>query len=132
MYREFLNRGVIPFAPREGSVGYLSVEAHIALVLLGEGKAYVDGELLPSQEALQKVGLEPIELSAKEGLALISGTTSPTAIGALALYDMLQAVMAADIIGAMSLEVLRGTTRAFDDRLMKVRPHPHQKTQLQM
>ncbi|MGN7295923.1 HAL/PAL/TAL family ammonia-lyase [Ferdinandcohnia sp. SAFN-114] len=127
MYREFLNRGVIPFAPREGSVGYLSVEAHIALVLLGEGKAYVDGELLPSQEALQKVGLEPIELSAKEGLALISGTTSPTAIGALALYDMLQAVMAADIIGAMSLEVLRGTTRAFDDRLMKVRPHPHQK-----
>ncbi len=127
MYREFLNRGVIPFAPREGSVGYLSVEAHIALVLLGEGKAYVDGELLPSQEALQKVGLEPIELSAKEGLALISGTTSPTAIGALALYDMLQAVMAADIIGAMSLEVLRGTTRAFDDRLMKVRPHPHQR-----
>lgn len=127
MYRQFLNRGVIPYAPREGSVGYLSVEAHIALVLLGEGKAYVDGELLPSQEALLKVGLEPIELSAKEGLALISGTTSPTAIGALALYDMLQAVMAADIIGAMSLEVLRGTTRAFDDRLMKVRPHPHQR-----
>lgn len=127
MYRQFLNRGVIPFAPREGSVGYLSVEAHIALVLLGEGKAYVDGELLPAREALAKVGLMPIELSAKEGLALTSGTTSPTAIGALALYDMLQAIKAADIIGAMALEVLRGTTRAFDNRLMSVRPHQQQR-----
>ena len=127
MYREFLNRGVTPFAPREGSVGYLSVEAHIALVMLGEGKAYVDGELLPSKEALQKVGLETIELSAKEGLALSSGTTSPTGIGALALYDMLQAAKAADIIGAMAVEVLRGTTRAFDDRLMSVRPHQQQR-----
>ncbi|MFC0470152.1 aromatic amino acid ammonia-lyase [Halalkalibacter kiskunsagensis] len=127
MYRQFLNRGVIPFVPREGSVGYLSVESHIALVLLGEGKAYVDGKLLSSEEALKKVGLEPIELSAKEGLALISGTTSPTAIGALALYDMLQAAKAADILGAMALEVLRGTTRAFDDRLMSVRPHQQQR-----
>lgn len=127
MYRQFLNRGVIPFVPREGSVGYLSVEAHIALVLLGEGKAYVDGKLLSSEEALKKAGLEPIELSAKEGLALISGTTSPTAIGALALYDMLKAAKAADILGAMALEVLRGTTRAFDDRLMSVRPHQQQR-----
>jgi histidine ammonia-lyase len=127
MYRQFLNLGVIPFVPCEGSVGYLSVEAHIALVLLGEGKAYVDGELLPAMEALKKVGLEPIELSAKEGLALISGTTSPTAIGALALYDMLQAAKAADILGAMALEVLKGTIRAFDDRLMSVRPHQQQR-----
>ncbi|PLR76754.1 histidine ammonia-lyase [Bacillus sp. V3-13] len=127
MYRQFLNRGLTPFAPREGSVGYLSVEAHIALVLLGEGKAYIDGELLPAKEALYKAGLQPIELSAKEGLALISGTTSPTAIGALALFDMLQAAKAADIIGSMALEVLRGTTRAFDDRLMIVRPHQDQR-----
>lgn len=127
MYRQFLNSGITPFAPREGSVGYLSVEAHIALVLIGEGKAYVDGELLPAEEALQKAGLDLIDLSAKEGLALISGTTSPTAIGALALFDMLQAVKAADIIGSMALEVLRGTTRAFDDRLMVVRPHQDQR-----
>lgn len=127
MYRQCLNSGVIPFAPREGSVGYLSVEAHIALVMIGEGKAYVDGELLPAKEALRKAGLEPIELSAKEGLALISGTTSPTAIGALALSDMLQAAKSADIIGAMALEVLRGTTRAFDDRLMIARPHEQQR-----
>ncbi|WP_409252847.1 HAL/PAL/TAL family ammonia-lyase [Bacillus sp. SCS-153A] len=127
MYRQCLNQGVVPFAPGEGSVGYLSVEAHIALVMIGEGKAYFDGELLPSREALLRAGLEPIELAAKEGLALISGTTSPTALGALALYDMLKAVKAADIIGAMALEVLRGTTRAFEDRLMRVRPHEHQR-----
>jgi histidine ammonia-lyase len=126
MYRQFLNLGVTPFVPREGSVGYLSVEAHIALVMLGEGKAYVNGKLLPSSEALLEVGMEPITLAAKEGLALISGTTSPTAIGALALYDMLKASKVADIVGAMALEVLRGTTRAFDERLMSVRPHQEQ------
>jgi histidine ammonia-lyase len=127
MYRQFLNRGVIPYAPGEGSVGYLNIEAHIALVLIGEGKAYINGELLPAKEALKKVGLEPIELSTKEGLALINGTTSPTAIGALALYDMLNAAKAADIVGAMTLEVLRGTTHALDDRLMSVRPHQEQR-----
>ncbi|MGE7768862.1 HAL/PAL/TAL family ammonia-lyase [Peribacillus sp. NPDC096540] len=127
MYRQFLNRGLIPFAPREGSVGYLSVEAHMALVLIGEGMAYVNGELLPAKEALLRVGMEPLVLSAKEGLALINGTTSPTGIGALALYDMLKAATIADIIGAMTLEVLKGTTRAFDDRLMSVRPHGDQR-----
>ncbi|SEM98045.1 HAL/PAL/TAL family ammonia-lyase [Lihuaxuella thermophila] len=126
MYRQFLNLGLTPFAPREGSVGYLSPEAHMALVLMGEGMAFVDGELLPAKEALQRVGLKPITLTAKEGLALISGTTSPTGIGALALYDMLKSALAADVIGTMTLEVLKGTTRAFDDRLMSVRPHPEQ------
>ncbi len=127
MYRQFLNLRLTPFSPGEGSVGYLSPEAHMALVLIGEGKAYINEELLPSSDALSKVGLKPIVLSAKEGLALISGTTTSTGIGALALYDMLKAAKAADIIGAMTLEVLRGTTRAFDDRLMSVRPHNEQK-----
>ncbi|WP_243292288.1 aromatic amino acid ammonia-lyase [Bacillus sp. FJAT-47783] len=127
MYRHFLNLGLTPFAPREGSVGYLSIEAHMALVLIGEGSAYVNGELLPAKDALDKVGLKPIVLAAKEGLALTSGTTSPTGIGALALYDMIKAAKAADIIGAMTVEVLKGTTRAFDERLMSVRPHHEQK-----
>lgn len=126
MYRQFLNLGLTPFAPREGSVGYLSPEAHIALVLIGEGMAYFNGELLPAKEALIRVGLKPIVLSAKEGLSLINGTTSPTAIGALALYDMLKAAATADVIGAMTLEVLKGTTRALDERLMSIRPHPEQ------
>ena len=126
LYRQFLNRGLTPFAPREGSVGYLSPEAHMALVLIGQGQAYVDRELLPAEEALRRVGLAPTELSAKEGLVLVSGTTSVTALGALALYDMLNAAQCADIIGAMTLEVLKGTTRAFDERLMSVRPHTDQ------
>jgi histidine ammonia-lyase len=128
MYRQFLNLGLTPFAPKEGSVGYLSPEAHMALVLIGEGKAYLNGELLPAKEALVRVGLMPTVLSSKEGLVLVSGTTSVTAIGALALYDMLQASKAADVIGAMTLEVLKGTTKAFDDRLMSVRPHEDQRS----
>lgn len=127
LYRQFLNRGLTPFAPREGSVGYLSPEAHMALVLLGEGQAYVNDVLLPAGEALRQVGLLPTELAAKEGLSLVSGTTSVTALGALALYDMLNAAKCADIIGAMTLEVLKGTTRAFDERLMSVRPHAEQR-----
>ena len=127
LYRQFLNRGLTPFAPKEGSVGYLSPEAHMALVLIGEGQAYVDGILLPAKEALERVGLSQTELSAKEGLTLVSGTTSVTALGALALYDMLNAAKCADLIGGMALEVLKGTTRAFDERLMSVRPHEEQR-----
>lgn len=126
LYRQFLNCGVTPFAPKEGSVGYLSPEAHMALLLIGEGKAYLNGELLPAKDALKRAGLEQTELSSKEGLVLVSGTTCVTAMGALALYDMLNASMSADIIGAMTLEVLKGTTRAFDDRLMRIRPHEEQ------
>lgn len=126
MYRQFLNLGLTPFAPREGSVGYLNIEAHIALVLIGEGKAYYKGELLPAGEALDKIGLKPIELSSKEGLVLVNGTTSPTALGALALYDMIKAAKSADIIGAMTLEVLKGNLKAFDERVMSIKPHKEQ------
>jgi histidine ammonia-lyase len=127
MYRKFLNNDLIPYAPKEGSVGYLSPEAHIASSLIGRGKAYINGELLESKEALEEVGLEAINLEAKEGLILVSGTTSVTALGTLALYDMIKAVKTADIIGAMNLEVLKGTVKAFDDRLMEVRPHQEQR-----
>ncbi len=127
LYRQFLNLGLTPFAPREGSVGYLCPEAHIALVLIGKGKAYINGELLSGEEALKKAGLKPVTLSAKEGLVLTSGTTGVTAIGAIALYDMIKATKSADIIGAMALEALKGTVKAFDERLMSVRPHEEQK-----
>lgn len=126
LLRTFLNEGITPFAPKEGSVGYLAPEAHMALVLIGEGKAYYKGELLSGKEALERAGIKPIALSSKEGLALVSGTTGVTALGALALYDLRNAVKSADIIGAMSLEVLKGTLRAFDERLMTIRPHADQ------
>lgn len=126
MYRRFLNDGLTPFAPQEGSVGYLNIEAHIALVLIGEGKAYVNGQLMTAREALDRIGLKPIELSSKEGLVLVNGTTSPTALGALALHDMLKAAKTADIIGAMTLEVLKGNIKAFDERIMSIKPHEDQ------
>lgn len=125
-YRDFLNLGVIPRVPKSGSVGYLALEAHTALVVLGQGEAWFQGELLSGKEALQRAGLKPMELGAKEGLSLVSGTTSPTALGALALYDMLQAAKTADIIGALTVETLKGVMNAFDERVMKVRPHCEQ------
>ncbi|WP_338030854.1 aromatic amino acid ammonia-lyase [Clostridium ragsdalei] len=121
-----LNSNIVPFAPCHGSVGYLSVEAHISLVLIGEGKAFYNGKLIDGYEALQLEGIKPVELGCKEGLALVSGTTSVTALAALAIYDGIKAAKTADIIGAISLEALRGTTRAFDPRLQSVRPHEEQ------
>lgn len=123
---EMLNKHVVPWMPREGSVGYLAPEAHMALVLIGEGKAYFRGNLLPGAEALTQAGISPMPLAAKEGLALVSGTTSVTGLASIALYDMIGAAKAADIVGAVSLEALKGVMRAFDERVMSVRPHPEQ------
>ncbi|UQZ88330.1 histidine ammonia-lyase [Deltaproteobacteria bacterium Smac51] len=123
---EFLNLGLSPWMPREGSVGYLSPEAHMSLCLIGEGQIYYGTELMPAAEALKKAGLEPLVLGAKEGLALISGTTSVTALASLAIYDLIQAARAADIIGALNLETVGGVIRAFDPRVMSVRPHQEQ------
>lgn len=124
--RQFLNRGLTPWAPGDGSVGYLSPEAHMALVITGKGRAYYQGELLTGEKALERAGLSPLPLASKEGLALVSGTTSATALAAVGLYDMLQAARTADVIGAMSLEILQGVMNAFDPRVMAVRPHPDQ------
>lgn len=121
-YRDFLNRNLTPYVPREGSVGYLCVEGHIAAVLLGEGKAWYEGELLLAKEALRAAGMQPLTLSYKEGLALINGTTSPTALAALAVYDLNRLARTADIAAAMSLEGLRGLLRAYDPHVVSCRP----------
>lgn len=123
---EMLNKDVTPRAPGQGSVGYLAIEAHISLVLMGEGFAWVCEKLLPGHEALAEAGISPIELGCKEGLALVSGTTSVTALTTLAVYDSKKAADTADIIGAISLQALKGTKKAFDPRLMSVRPHEDQ------
>lgn len=125
-YKKMLNCRVTPFVPGEGSAGYLSTEAHIALAATGKGKAFFCGKLYSSTEALKYAGLKPVSLSLKEGLALISGTTSVTALGAIAVYDALKAALSADVIGAMSLEVLKGTVKAYDPRVMKIRCHEDQ------
>src|SRR5262245_12962011 len=126
---QMLDRGVCPRIPSQGSVGAsgdLAPLAHLALALIGEGEARVGGELLDAGAALAKVGLSPIELAAKEGLALINGTQYMTGIGALAIHDALELCRVADIAGALSLEALKGSKRPFDERLMQVRPHPGQ------
>lgn len=126
MLKELLNRHIIPYVPQHGSVGYLCLEAHIGLVIIGEGQAYVNGQLLSGLDALKKCGLVPTVISSKEGLSLTSGTTSVTAFTALGLYDALILGMTSDVVGAMSLEVLKGTVMAMDERIMNQRQHHDQ------
>lgn len=124
---EMLNRGVHPMIPTQGSVGAsgdLAPLAHLALVLIGEGRAEYKGTEYPGKEALTLAGLTPVELQAKEGLALINGTQLMLAIGALALTDAESLATHADIAGAMSLEAQKGSWHPFEDRVVRVRPHP--------
>lgn len=129
-----LNHDVTPRVFAQGSVGAsgdLAPLAHLALVLIGEGEASHAGERMSGGDALRRAGLEPIELCAKEGLALINGTQYMAALGSLAVVDARRLATIADVAGAMSLEALKGSKRPFDDRLMRVRPHPGQATTAQ-
>lgn len=121
-YRDFLNKNLIPFVPREGSVGYLCAEGHIAVTLIGEGKAFYEGQLYDSKTALEKAGMEPFVLSYKEGLALLNGESSSAAMAAVGIYSLNRTVRTADITAAMSLEMLNGLIRAYDQRIMDCRP----------
>jgi histidine ammonia-lyase len=124
---ELLERGVHPQIPRRGSVGAsgdLAPLAHLALALIGEGEVEYDGAAMPAAEALNKVGLEPLALAAKEGLTLLNGTQHMTAIGCLQIHDARSTCTLADLAGAMSLEALKGTRRAFDARVVEARPQP--------
>jgi histidine ammonia-lyase len=122
-----LDEGIHPVIPSQGSVGAsgdLAPLAHMALTLIGEGKAEFRGEVVPSVDALSQAGLAPLVLEAKEGLALINGTQAMTAVGALVVHDARQLAVAADIAAAMSLEALKGTRAPFDPRVTTIRPHP--------
>jgi len=124
-----LNAGVHPVIPEKGSVGAsgdLAPLAHLALVAIGEGEAYYQGQRMPGGEALRRAGLQPIVLAAKEGLALLNGTQAMTAVGALAVARALRVAQLADLAGAMSLEALMGTPAAFDPRIHQARPHAGQ------
>lgn len=121
LLKEFLNRNLYVYVPGNGSVGYLNLEAHIGLALIGEGKIFKDGEFKNSRDVLESLNLKPLELSYKEALFIISGTTSVTAYGLLNIYDAEIAFENFKLISAMSVEVNLATTRAFDKRLMEVR-----------
>lgn len=121
-----LERGVYALIPEKGSVGAsgdLAPLAHLALSCIGEGEAFFGGERMASSEALRRAGIEPLQLEAKEGLALLNGTQAMCAVGGLALQRALRLARVADVAGAMTLEALRGTPTAFDERIQQARPH---------
>ncbi len=124
-----LNAQVHPVIPEKGSVGAsgdLAPLAHLALVVIGEGEAYHDGQRISGADALERAGLKPLPLVAKEGLALLNGTQAMVAVGALAVARACRLVRLADVSGAMSLDALLGTPAAFDERIQRARPHPGQ------
>jgi histidine ammonia-lyase len=122
---ECLDRGLLPRVPSRGSVGAsgdLAPLAHLALPLIGEGEAWVDGELCPGREALAHLGLEPLTLHAKEGLSLVNGTQFMTAFGALGLVRARRLAKAADLACALSLEALQGSRTSFAPQIHAARP----------
>ncbi|MBJ93806.1 MAG: histidine ammonia-lyase [Rickettsiales bacterium] len=126
----FLNLGIHPWIPQQGSVGAsgdLAPLAHLALVLFGEGWVHgPDGTRVPTRDEFERLGIEAIELEAKEGLALINGTQAMTGLGALAVRRAQRLCSIADLIGAMTVEAKLGSHRPFDHRLHDLRPHPGQ------
>ncbi len=124
-----LNKGVHPWIPEKGSVGAcgdLAPLAHLALVLIGEGKAYYKNKLMRGDQALKAAGLKPYSLKAKEGLSLINGTQIMTAIGALAWHKANRLAKMADTAAAMTLEALSGSQVPFDNDIHLIRPHKGQ------
>jgi histidine ammonia-lyase len=124
-----INNQVHPVIPQQGSLGAsgdLAPLAHLALVLVGEGEAYLNGERLKGKIALQKAGIQPIQLEAKEGLALINGTQAMAAVGVIAYLEAERLAEWADSIAALTLEALHGVIDAFDEKIHHVRPYPEQ------
>ncbi|MBI1951442.1 MAG: histidine ammonia-lyase [Acidobacteria bacterium] len=124
-----LNADLLPVVPEQGSIGAsgdLAPLSHLALALLGEGEATLRGERMPAKAALEKAGIGPLRLGPKEGLALVNGTQLITAVGTLALLEAEELAVMADIAGACTLEALKGSHHAFEERLHALRPHPGQ------
>ena len=124
-----LNAGVVPVVPQLGSVGAsgdLAPLSHLAIVLLGGGEAFFDGERLPGDQALARAGLAPVALSYKEGLALNNGTAQMLATGVLALHRLEELLDTADLAAAMTLEAFAGRLGAFAEDVHALRPHPGQ------
>ncbi|MGA8311991.1 MAG: histidine ammonia-lyase [Terriglobales bacterium] len=131
---EMLNRGVTPMVPSQGSVGAsgdLAPLAHLALALIGEGECLGSkddekGSRIPAADAMRRAQVRPLVLEAKEAVSLINGTQGMLGVGVLALLAAENLADTADVIGALSLDALRGTDVAFDERIHKARPHPGQ------
>src|ERR1044072_2192107 len=124
-----LEKRVTPVIPEKGSVGAsgdLAPLAHLALAVIGEGEVFYGGARVAAAAALERAGIAPLRLEVKEGLALLNGTQAMGAVGALALHRAERLACLADVGGVMTLEALKGTPVAFDERIHAVRPHPGQ------
>ena len=124
-----LNAGIVPVVPSLGSVGAsgdLAPLSHLAIVLLGGGEAFYDGERTPGAEALTRAGLSPVSLPYKEGLALNNGTAQMLAMGVLATYRLDQLLDTADLAAAMTIDAFAGRLGAFAEEVHALRPHPGQ------
>lgn len=124
-----LDKGVIPLIPEKGSVGAsgdLAPLAHMAAVMMGEAEAFFAGERLPGAEALERAGLKPVVLAAKEGLALINGTQTSTALALAGLFRAHRAAQAALITGAMSTDAAMGSSAPFHPDIHTLRGHKGQ------
>ena len=125
-----VNAGFLPCVPERGSVGAsgdLAPLAHMALALMGEGEALEDGKRVPARDALSRAGLAALVLEAKEGLALVNGTQVSCALAAKAAILARRLLKSADVLGALSLDALLGTDKAFSQRIHELRPHPGQR-----
>lgn len=121
-----LNKRVHPCIPEKGSLGAsgdLAPLSHMVLPMLGEGEAEFDGEIISGKEAMERADIPTIDLTYKEGLALINGTQVMTAIGAITLYDAIDICKISDIAASLSLEALRGIKDAYDLRIHNIRPY---------
>lgn len=126
---ELLNRGVHPVIPSQGSVGAsgdLAPLAHLALGMTGEGDVVYEGRQVPAAEAMARTQIKPLVLEAKEAISLINGTQAMLAIGLLAIMQIEILADTADVVGALTLDALKGTDVAFDERIHRARPHPGQ------
>lgn len=129
LLKDLLNRKIHPCVPQWGSVGAsgdLTPSAHIALALMGEGDVIYKGKRMSAADALKKEGLTPVQFKAKEGLALINGTTMMTGVGALQLADAWNLLHSAEVIAAMSMAALGASVEPFQARGHEVKPHPGQ------
>ena len=127
---DLLSHGITPVVHEYGSLGCsgdLAPLSHCALALMGEGQVRdASGALVPAAEALAAAGLEPVELAAKEGLALINGTDGMLGMLVMAIADLRTLLVTADVAAAMSVEAQLGTDRVFAEELQAIRPHPGQ------
>ena len=124
-----LNKDFYPYVPSQGSVGAsgdLVPLAHVSLSLIGKGEAFLNGKILPSSHVLSKIGVKPLKLDVKEGIALINGTQFMTSIAIISYIDAVNLLKNAQVAGVLSLEALKGTDRAFKKEISMTRPYKGQ------